>query len=318
MTSTTRPAPLVDRVRALADGVRALAESAAPYTAGLLTVAGDVLLDRIVRDRPPGPLAAAPTGWPVNFAHRGGAEVAPENTLEACRAAAALGDVVLEVDVQASADGTAVLMHDLTVDRTTDGTGAVAGLSDAQLRELDAGHRFTPDGGRTFPWRGRGVRVPTLAEVYAAFPDRRVAIELKGNRPGAEEIVWRAVEAAGAQGRTLVATNRTVSIRRFRQVSGGTVPTAASVPEFALFRLLALLGGHAGHELPFQGLQPPDALLRLRVLTPRLVRRAHEAGLRVDVWTIDDEADMRRLRSWGVDGIMTDRPDLLSAVLGQA
>jgi glycerophosphoryl diester phosphodiesterase len=201
------------------------------------------------------------------------------------------------------------------VDRTTDGSGAVSAMTAAQLRGLDAGYRFSTDGGASFPWRGRGVRVPTLAEVYEAFPGHRVAIELKGNRPGAERIVWRTIEAAGAQGRTLVAANRAASIQRFRDVSGARVPTAAAIAEFTVFRLLALLGRHGRHRYPFQGLQPPDRLLGVRVLTPRLVRAAHEAGLRVDVWTVDDAADARRLLAWGVDGIMTDRPDLLAEVL---
>ncbi|MFE7630625.1 glycerophosphodiester phosphodiesterase [Kocuria sp. NPDC057446] len=293
---------------------RALLRAAVPFAGNLLTGPVDATLGRHLAAPVPGPRAPVPRDWPAAFAHRGGAEVAPENTLEAFRAAAALGDVVLELDVQASADGTAVLMHDLTVDRTTDGTGAVARLSAAQLRRLDAGHAYTRDGG-SFPWRGRGVHVPTLAEVYEEFPEHRVAIELKGNRPGAEDVVWRTIRTAGAQERTLVATNRTASIRRFRRVSGGAVPTAAAVTEFAAFRLLCLLGRHDRHVLPFEGLQPPDSLLGLRVLTPGLVRRAQEAGLRVDVWTVDLEDDMRRLLSWGVDGVMTDRPDLLSRVL---
>lgn len=297
--------------------LRALLRAGVPFAGNLLTSAAGAALGRHLVDPSPVPRAAVPRDWPPVFAHRGGAEVAPENTLEAFRAAAALGDVVLELDVQASADGTAVLMHDLTVDRTTDGTGAVALMSAAELQRLYAGHAFTLDGG-TFPWRGRGVHVPTLAEVYEAFPEHPVAIELKGNRPGAEEIVWRAVRAAGAQERTLVATNRTASIRRFRQVSGGAVPTAASPTEFAAFRLLCLLGRHQHHTLPFQGLQPPDSLLGLRVLTPALVRSAQQAGLRVDVWTIDREDDMRRLLGWRVDGVMTDRPDLLSRVLREA
>lgn len=296
---------------------RALLRAALPFTGNLLTSAVGAALGRHLVAPSPDPRASVPRDWPATFAHRGGAEVAPENTLEAFRAAEALGDVVLELDVQASADGTAVLMHDLTVDRTTDGTGAVALMSTAELQRLDAGHAFTRDGG-TFPWRGRGVRVPTLAEVYEAFPEHRVAIELKGNRPGAEEIVWRTIRAAGAQERTLVATNRTASIRRFRQVSGGTVPTAAALTEFAAFRLLCLLGRHHHYTFPFQGLQPPDTLLGLRVLTPGLLRAAQQVGLRVDVWTIDREDDMRRLLEWGVDGVMTDRPDLLSRVVREA
>lgn len=293
---------------------RALLRAGLPWAGNLLTSTLGAALGRHVRAASPDPTATVPTGWPAAFAHRGGAEIAPENTLEAFRAAAALGEVVLELDVQVSADGVAVSMHDLTVDRTTDGTGAVARMSTEDLLGLDAGHTFTLDG-RTFPWRGRGVRVPTLAQVYEAFPGHRVAIELKGNRPGAEDIIWRTIQAAAAQERTLVATNRTASIRRFRQVSGGTVPTAASLTEFTAFWILHLLGLHHHHPYPFHGLQPPDRVLGLPILTPGLLHAAQQAGLRVDVWTIDREDDMRRLLDWGVDGIMTDRPDLLTALL---
>ena len=299
-------------VRAAA--VRGLRSGGPALVAALLTGVAGTALGRRRTDRAPLPQASAPTDWPVVFAHRGGAEVAPENTLEAFREAEALGNVVLECDVHACADGTAVLMHDRTVNRTTDGSGRVVRQSTADLQRLDAGHGFTPDG-RTFPWRGRGVRVPTLAELYETCPDCPVAIELKADHRGSARAVWRAIEAAGAQGRTLVAANDTTTIRRFRAASGGTVPTAAAIWEFAGFVLLAALGLHLCCRLPYQGLQPPDTFLGLRILTPWLVERAHEAGLRVDVWTIDDEADMRRLLAWGVDGIMTDRPDLLAGVL---
>lgn len=290
---------------------------AVPFAAGLLAgVAGTVLALRRTRHSEC-PRTPVPTGWPVNIAHRGGAAIVPENTVEGFRVATELGDVVLELDAQTSADGEAVVIHDPTVDRTTDGTGAVAHRSVADLQRLDAGYRFTPDGGDTHPWRGRGVRIPTLAEVYREFPDRPVVIELKGDRPGTEEALWSAIEAAGAQRRTLVATNGTAVIRRFRAASGGAVPTAASVNEFAIFWLLSFPGLHRLYDAPFQALQPPEVYRGIRVVTPRFVRRAHEAGFRVDVWTVNDESDMRRLLDWGVDGIMTDRPDVLAKILSE-
>jgi glycerophosphoryl diester phosphodiesterase len=166
-------------------------------------------------------------------------------------------------------------------------------------------------------WRGRELRIPTLDEVYREFPKHRVIIEIKGDRPGTEQAVWSVIKAVGAQERTVVATNGTSAIKRFRRVSGGTVPTAASVREFAVFKALGALGLHRWYRPPFQALQPPERYKGFRVLTPAVVRRAHDAGLRVDVWTVDKEADMRRLLSWGVDGIMTDRPDTLSRLLGR-
>lgn len=304
----------------VADNLWEFRLGAVPFAAGLLAgVAGTVLALRRAR-RPERPRTPVPTGWPVNIAHRGGAAIVPENTIEGFREAVRLGDVTLELDAQTSADGEVVVIHDPTVDRTTDGTGAVAHMSVAELRKLDAGYWFTPDGGATYPWRGRGVRIPTLEEVYREFPDRPVIIELKGERPGTEEALWRTIEAAGAQSRTLVATNGTSVIRRFRAASGGAVPTAASVNEFVVFRLLGLLRLHRLydlHDAPFQALQPPEVYRGIRLVTPRFVRRAHEAGFRVDVWTVNDEADMRRLLDWGVDGIMTDRPDVLARILNE-
>lgn len=297
----------------VADNVWQFRLGSAPFLLGLVAGAGLVL--RLARR--PARTAPVPTGWPVNMAHRGGAAIAPENTLEAFREAAELGDVVLELDAQTASAGEVVVIHDRTVDRTTDGTGRVAHKSLARLQRLDAGHRFSPDDGASHPWRGRGVRIPTLAEVYRQFPDRPVVIELKGDRPGTPEALWRTVKEAGAQERTVVATTGTTPIRRFREVSGDSVPTAASAGEFAVFWALSLVHLHRLCRPRFQALQPPEVYKGIRVVTPGLVRKAHRAGLRVDVWTVNDEAGMRRLLDWGVDGIMTDRPDVLAGILGE-
>ena len=299
----------------VADNLWDIRLGAVPLALGLLSgAAGAALVLRLVR-RPARPSAPMPADWPTNIAHRGGAAIAPENTLEGFRKAQGLGDVTLELDAQTCASGEVVVIHDATVDRTTNGTGSVARATCSRLQQLDAGHRFTIDEGATHPWRGRGVRVPTLEEVYRQFPDHRVVIELKGDRPGAEEALWRTIEAAGAQHRTLVATETSSTIRRFRQVSGNTVATAASVSEFTVFWLLSLAGFYRFYRPAFQALQPPETYRGIRVLTPAIIRKAHVVGLRVDVWTINDAADMNRLLSWGVDGIMTDRPDVLATVL---
>jgi len=295
----------------VADNIWEFNLGAAPFLLGLLL--GTLLAGR--RGPAGDRRAPTPSGWPVNFAHRGGAAIVPENTVEGFREAVGLGEVVLELDVQSSADGEVVVIHDATLDRTTDGTGPVAERSLAELQRLDAGYRFTSDGGATYPWRGRGVRIPTLEAVYREFPDRPVNIELKAERPGTEEAVWRVIEAAGAQARTLVVTDSAGSIERFRRASRGEVATAASVGEFVVFWLLSLVRlGHL-YRPRFQALQPPNSYKGFRIVTPNLVREAHRSGLRIDVWTIDDEAAMRRLLSWGVDGIMTDRPDILAGIL---
>lgn len=277
-------------------------------------LAGGLLAAHAGRRAAPGAGAEAPEGWSVNIAHRGGAGLAPENTIEGFQRGLSAGAGVIELDVHTSADGHVVVIHDDTVDRTTDGTGPVREMTLAELRRLDAGYMFTPDGGATYPYRERGVMVPTLAEAYRAFPDVPVNIEIKGQRPGIEAAVWRIVEAAGAEDRTLVVADDTPTIRRFRQASAARVATAASGAELISFWLLRL--GLGGGSLPYQALQGPETYAGLRVVTPDLVRAAHERGLRVDVWTVDREPDMRRLLGYGVDGIMTDRPDVLARVVG--
>ena len=282
-----------------------LAGALVTAAAGRLTAKADVT------PKPP-----TPRGWPINFAHRGGAKVVPENTIEGFREGFALGGGVVECDVHASAEGTVVVIHDAIVDRTTDGTGPVAEKTVAELQSLDAGYRFSQDGGATFPWRAKGVRIPTLEALYEAFPDAPFNIEIKGHRAGIEETVFRQIEAAGALERTLVVSDNRGTISRFRTISQGKVATASSTIELLWCWILHLLHLGGLYDPPFQALQPPEKYKGVvPVVTRRFVRKAHDRGLRVDVWTIDDEPAMRRLLSYGVDGIMTDRPDVLAGVL---
>ncbi len=207
------------------------------------------------------------------------------------------------------------MIHDERVERTTNGSGPVREMTLAEVKRLDAGYRFTTDDGKTYPYRGKGVKVPTLEEVYQQFPDIPINVEIKGERPSIEKAVWGIIEGAGAQERTLVVSEGSGTIRRFREVSGGRVATAASSAELISFCLLSRLHLGGLSKPTYQALQGPETYKGLRIVTPELVRAAHERGLRVDVWTIDHEADMRRLLGFGVDGIMTDRPDILAKVV---
>jgi glycerophosphoryl diester phosphodiesterase len=253
--------------------------------------------------------------WPTGFAHRGASALAPENTLEAFQLASEAGAGGLELDVRVTRDGEVVVIHDATVDRTTDGSGAVAAMTLDEIRRLDAGYRFSPDRGRTFPYRGRGVRIPTLAEVYGGFPDARVNADIKDAWPGAEEAVLRAIRNAGAEGRTLVASNDHAVLRRFRKVSGGRISTSASRREIATFYVLSRLRLEAFVSPAYDALQVPVEHRGITLVTPRFLKAARSAGVRVDVWTINDAAEMRRLLDLGVDVVMSDRPGLLAALL---
>jgi glycerophosphoryl diester phosphodiesterase len=283
----------------------ALAGTLVTAAVGRLTAKGDAT------PKPP-----TPRGWPINFAHRGGAKVVPEDTIEGFREGFAMGGGVVECDVHASAEGTVVVIHDAVVDRTTDGTGPVAEKNVPELQNLDAAYRFSTDGSLTFPWRAKGVKIPTLEALYEAFPDAPFNIEIKGRRSGIEEAVFRQIEAAGATARTLVVSDNQGTISRFRTASQGKVATASSTVELLRYWILHILHFGGIYDPPFQALQPPERYKGVvPVVTRRFVREAHDRGLRVDVWTIDDEPAMRRLLGFGVDGIMTDRPDVLARVL---
>ncbi len=301
----------------VADNVWHIRAGAGSFALGIIT--GMLGAYALVRARRAGSGAKPPTprDWPVPFLHRGGAGIVPEDTVVGFQEGLKYGDAVIECDVHSTLDGELVVMHDELVDRTTDRTGRINQLTYAEIQRLDAGYRFTSDQGVTFPWRGKGITVPTLAQIYAEFPDRPVNIEIKrGGQPGTEERVAAAIAAAGAQSRTLVVAQSRGTIQRFREASGHQVATASSTLELLGFWLLSLLHLTWLIDPPFQALQPPERFRGLPVVTPGFVRAARRSDLRVDVWTIDDEADMRRLLGYGVDGIMTDRPDVLARVLG--
>ena len=249
-------------------------------------------------------------GAPLFIAHRGGAALAPENTMAAFSAAVERWDAdVLEMDVHRTADGRVVVIHDATVDRTCDGRGAVRELPWSEVRSLDAGYRFRNLAGE-HAFRARGVRIPLLDEVLETFPATRLNVEAK--TPGVAPLLVETIRRHAAQDRVLMAAELE-GARPSRHGYPG--PHGASRRQIRLFHLLH------GRPLGFlytpraDALQVPDAWMGRRVVTPRFVREAHRRNIPVHVWTIDEEADMRRLLSWGVDGIQSDRLDRLARVL---
>lgn len=255
--------------------------------------------------------------WPVNFAHRGDSTRAPENTLEAFGRAVKLGAGGLELDVHLTADGHVVVIHDATLDRTTDGSGAVSSTTLDALREIDAGHRFSTDGGRTHPYRGRGLSVPTLAEVLEEFPDVALNIDLKEIQRGKVEAVFEVLREAGAEERALVVSEHHALVRRVRKLAGSRVATGASRLEIGIFYLMSALRLEGLLRPGYTALQAPVYFGRLALVTRRFVEAAHALGVRVDAWTVNDPSEMRRLLDLGVDVVMTDYPETLAAVLAE-
>lgn len=252
-------------------------------------------------------------GGPLLVGHRGAAGLAPENTMPSFREAVERWSVdMVELDVRASADGHCVVIHDDTVDRTTDGTGPVAGKTLAELRALDAGYHFT-DGDGGHPFRGQGITIPTLEEVLAAFPDTRFTIEVKIGtaQPGMLEAI-RKLDAAG---RVIAAGMDPADRTLFGDFDGPVSGDNRSVRRFYLLHRLHLAWLWPRSADVFQ---VPEERGSLRVVTRRFVADARRRGVPVHVWTVNDSDDMARLLHWGVDGLITDRPDRGARVLSDA
>lgn len=266
------------------------------------------------RPAPPHPYFAA-AGFQV-IAHRGGRGLGPENTLAVFRRSLAASADVLEMDLRTTADGHLVVLHDATVDRTTDGRGAVNEMTLAQLKTLDAGYRWTADQGRSFPFRGRGITVPTLSEVLAAFADTPLITEIKEKRPETGQSVCDLLRRHGPAPRVLVASVHAGVLERLRQVCPG-VATSAGFSEALRFYLLSRAGLASLFSPAMQALQVPMTFKGMAVVSRRFVAAAHGRNLTVAVWTVNAEETMRRLIAAGVDGIMTDYPDRLAAIVAE-
>ncbi|HVU03591.1 MAG TPA: glycerophosphodiester phosphodiesterase [Polyangiaceae bacterium] len=251
---------------------------------------------------------------PLLFAHRGGGAAFPENTLLAFENALAHGIRFLETDVHLTKDGVLVAHHDARVDRTTNGTGKIADYTYAELSRLDAGYHFTEDGGRTFPYRGEGVSIPTLLSVFSLSRNARLNVEIKP--PGWDVVkrFWELIDGNGLHDRVLVAAENDVQVRRFRRISRETVATSAGRREAIRFVAAAKLRVDRFLAFPFDALQVPAEVGGIPIVDPRFVRAAHRKGIQVHVWTIDEPHEMRRLLNLGVDGIMSDYPDRLAAL----
>lgn len=251
---------------------------------------------------------------PLAMAHRGGEGLWPPNTLYAFQNAVQLGVDVLELDIHSTADGVLVVMHDDTVDGTTDGRGPLHAYNLAELQSLDAGYRWTADGGQTFPFRGKGLRVAALEEVILAFPGLRLNIDLKQANPPIVVPFCRMLHAYHKLDQVVVGSFHDGQLREFRRQCP-EVATAAGVQETRLFYLLNRLFLGALYRPPAQAFQIPETRGKIRLVTPRFIRAVHGHGLEVHVWTVNEMADMHRLLNWGVDGLITDYPDRLMALL---
>jgi len=246
---------------------------------------------------------------PIRLAHRGSRTLWPENTMYAFeRAIDDYGCHYLELDVHLSAERVPMVIHDPGLDRTTEGSGPVAELTVEQLQVLDAAYRFNRD--HDYPLRGAGITIPTLDEVFKRFPEARVNIDLK--QSGEEWAVAEVIRANDAEHRTLVGSFVDRRVTRFRRITGRSV--AVSAGPVTAMRMYAASRIGLPLRAPVQAYQLSDEYTGLTI-DRKLVNAVHRAGAHLHVWTVNDAEEMTRLLGLGIDGIITDRLDVLNEVL---
>ena len=229
---------------------------------------------------------------PLVFAHRGGSALAPENTIAAFDNGLALGADGLELDVHLSRDGAVVVHHDRVLDRTTTLRGPIADRDAAELRRAD---------------------VPSLAEVLARYRDRRIIVELKVNHAELAAATLDVIRRADAVERVCLGLFGRRVLRAARAIEPAIATSGAREEvRLALYRSWVRW---PVSRVGYGGYQIPELAGRTRVVSPRFVEYAHDAGLGVQVWTVDTEEAARRLLDWGVDALITDRPDVIVPVV---
>jgi glycerophosphoryl diester phosphodiesterase len=254
---------------------------------------------------------------PLVIAHQGGDGVWPGDTMYAYENAVKIGADVLEMDAHITKDGQIVLMHDEKVDRTTDGSGLIEDLTLPELKQLDAAYKWSNDDGKTFPYRGQGIQVPTLEELFQKFPQMRYVIEIKLTQNPIDKPLCDLIRQYGMQDNVVIASFHDEAMQNFRKTCP-EVATSASRGEVTKFVLLGkvFLSGFIAPQ--YQSIQPPydpSESMNIPIMTKRFIREAHAKNVKVEPWTVDDPVLMKQYVEWGVDGIITDRPDLMIGVL---
>ena len=253
--------------------------------------------------------------YPLVIAHAG-SELYPTDTMYALEQYADMGVDILEMDLHMTQDGVIVLIHDDTVDRTTDGTGDIREMTITQAKSLDAGYNWTQDEGLTYPFRDMGITIPTLEEVFQAFPNYPMIIEIKQETPPMAEQLCDLIREYNMSEDVIVPSFSDIAIQEFREACP-EVATAASSSEVRKFVYLnfVLMTGTISPE--YFAMQVPESRDGIPIVTKLFIWAANRSNLQVQIWTINDKEDMERFIDMGVHAIMTDRTDILLELLGR-
>jgi glycerophosphoryl diester phosphodiesterase len=223
------------------------------------------------------------------------------------------------LDVHSAKDNEIVVIHDPTVDRTTDGKGLVNELTLSEIKRLDAGYRFAIKRGdkEDYPFRGKGLAIPTLEEVFFEFPNQRINIEIKQFEPQIEDKLFEIIKDMGMTDNVLVVSENHDAIKRFRRISNNAIATGASIKEIRRFVVLIRFKIMPIYIPAADAFQIPEYHGDYHLLTEKFIEKAHKKKIKIHVWTINEKKDMERLIKLGVDGIITDHPDLLNEVINK-
>lgn len=288
-------------------------------TSAKLAIMGAIML--IIRPAHASP--PAPSLRPLIIAHQGGDGIRPSNTMAAFQNAVDLGVDMLEMDIHSTQDGVLVTIHDSTIDRTTDGTGRIQDYTYAELQAFDAAYHWPTlavEEGREveeYTYRGTGVTIAALEDVFAAFPDMPMNIEIKQGEPSIAQDFCDLIHQYEMADKVLVASFSNETMTDFRQTCPD-VATSATQDEVRQFFSLNLGGRLDEFDSPATALQVPEMFGSIPLLTPEFIAAAHEKGMEVHVWTVNTTEDLERIAALGVDGIITDYPDRLLEIIGPA
>jgi glycerophosphoryl diester phosphodiesterase len=265
---------------------------------------------------PENPLAAQ--GGPVVLAHRGWRGRFPENTMLAMEKAAELPIDGLELDIRCSQDGTVLVFHDETLERTTNGEGLVQEYTWTELRQLDAGCKWHGDEDRHYPFSGQGITIPSLEEVFMRFPDMWINIDIKQHDQQTVEAFALLIEKFNKHQHVCVGSfdEKTVAFIRRRLPGVARVASRREVRKMIILSKFFLETFFPSQAVMFQ-VPEIDSGSQITVVNSRFVRAAHRRGTAVHVWTVNETAEMERLLDIGVDGLITDFPDRALKLLGR-
>jgi glycerophosphoryl diester phosphodiesterase len=275
-----------------------------------------LILVLVARPAPAHPFFTSLQNHPLVIAHRGGADLWPENTLVAFHAAAEMGVDILEMDIHSTSDGFLVVIHDDLVDRTTDGSGEVAEMTLQEIKALDAGYHWTSDEGLSYPFRDQGVEIPTLEEVFTELAGVHMNIEIKQAEPTIVAPFCELIRKYKMQDRVLVASFDPDTLLDFRKECPEVV-TSATSNEVRLLYILSRVGLEAIYRPIALAFQVPEYSGDTYVLEQSLISAAQAKNIQVHAWTINEVADMQRMIDAGLDGLITNYPDRMQALLNR-